>query len=87
MQPEDWLGFCLLKSMRVRCSGWQRYRGSMLCGRINEPAIRSVQKHRPIERIALDGLEAGVADDATEFFFGGAVTCSSGSDYVLFEHD
>ena len=33
----------------------------------------SIQKHCPIERVALDGLEAGVADDAAQLFFGGAV--------------
>ena len=33
----------------------------------------SVQEHRAVERVALDGLEAGVADDAAQLFFGGAV--------------
>ncbi len=43
-----------------------------------------VQKHRPIERVALDGLEAGVADDAAQLLFGGAVRCTGGLDDVLF---
>jgi hypothetical protein len=35
--------------------------------------IASIQIHRPVERIPLDGLEAGVADNAAEFFFRRAV--------------
>ena len=35
----------------------------------------------------MDWFEAGVADDAAQFFFGGAVAGACGFDYVLFEHD
>ena len=45
-----------------------------------------IQKHCPVERVALDGLEAGVADDSSEFFFRGAIAGAGGSDYVFFEH-
>ena len=48
---------------------------------------RLVEEHGAVEGVALDGFEAGVADDAAEFFFGGAVAGAGGFDYVLFEHD
>jgi hypothetical protein len=32
-----------------------------------------VEKHRPIERVALDGFEVGVSNDSSQLFFGGAV--------------
>ena len=41
----------------------------------------------PIERVALRGLEAGVADDAAQLFFGGAVGDAGGAHHVLFQHD
>jgi hypothetical protein len=56
---------------------------------VNETGINgngSIQKHRPVERIALDGLEAGVADDSAQLFFRGAVTRARGLDYILFQH-
>ena len=43
-----------------------------------------IQKHGAIERIALDGLEARIADDAAQLFFGGAVTGARGFDDILF---
>jgi hypothetical protein len=43
-----------------------------------------VQEHGAVEGVALDGLEAGVADDSAQLFFGGAVTGSGSFDYVLF---
>jgi hypothetical protein len=46
-----------------------------------------IQKHSPIQRVALDRLEAGVADDSAEFFFRGAVTGARGLNYILFQHD
>ena len=49
--------------------------------------VCSVEKHRAVEGVALDGLEAGVADDAAKFFFGGAVARACGFDDVFFEHD
>src|SRR6478736_7624652 len=46
-----------------------------------------IEKHGAIEGVALDGLEASVADDAAEFFLCGAVRGAGGLDDVLFEHD
>src|SRR5690349_18772790 len=46
-----------------------------------------IEEHGAVEGVALDGLEAGVADDAAEFFFGGAVAGAGGFDDVFFEHD
>jgi hypothetical protein len=46
-----------------------------------------VQEHGAVEGVALDGLEAGVADDAAEFFLGSAVRGAGRFDHVLFEHD
>ena len=46
-----------------------------------------IEEHGAVEGVALDGLEAGVADDAAEFFFRGAVAGAGGFDDVLFEHD
>ena len=46
-----------------------------------------IEEHGAVEGVALDGLEAGVADDAPEFFLGGAVRCAGSFDDVLFEHD
>ena len=46
-----------------------------------------IQKHRAVERVALDGLEAGVADDAAQLFFGGAVRGAGRADDIFFEHD
>ena len=43
-----------------------------------------VQKHRPIERVALDGFEAGVSYDSAQLFFGGAVTGSCRLHYIFF---
>ena len=52
----------------------------------HESVQLSIQKHGPVEGVALDGLEAGVADDAAKLFFGGAVRGAGGLDHVLFEH-
>jgi hypothetical protein len=46
-----------------------------------------IKEHRAVEGIALDGLKTRVADDATKFFFSGAVACACGFDNILFEHD
>src|ERR1039458_9343251 len=46
-----------------------------------------VQEHRAIECVALDRLEAGVADDSAQFFFRGAVAGAGGAHPVLFQHD
>ena len=46
-----------------------------------------VQEVLAVEGVALGGAEAGVADDAAEFFFGGAVGDAGGADYVFFDHD
>jgi len=43
-----------------------------------------VKEHGAVEGVALDGLEAGVADDAAQLFFGGAVTGTGCLDDVLF---
>src|ERR1017187_254058 len=46
-----------------------------------------VQKIRSIQRVALLGDEAGIADDAAEFLFAGPVVGAGGGDHVLFDHD
>ena len=46
-----------------------------------------VEEHGVVEGVALDGFEAGVADDTAEFLFGGAVAGAGSFDHVLFEHD
>ncbi len=46
-----------------------------------------VEEHGAVESVALDGLEAGVADDAAELLFGGAVAGACRLHYVLLEHD
>ena len=51
--------------------------------RVSELAL--VEEHGAVEGVALDGLEAGVADDAAEFFFCGAVRGARSFDDVLFE--
>ncbi len=43
-----------------------------------------VQEVLPIQGVALGGAEASVADDAAEFFFGGAVGDAGGADYIFF---
>src|SRR6185369_9501412 len=50
-------------------------------------SARLVEKHGAVEGVALDGPEAGVTDDAAEFFFCCAVAGAGGLDHVLFEHD
>ena len=47
----------------------------------------SVQEVRAVERVALLGHEAGVADDAAQFLFAGAVMRAGGGDDVLLDHD
>ena len=46
-----------------------------------------VEEEGAVEGVALDGAEAGVADDAAKFFLGGAVLGAGGADDVFFEHD
>ncbi len=46
-----------------------------------------VEEHGAVEGVALDGLEAGVADDAAKFLFGGAVGGAGGLDHIFLEHD
>ncbi len=45
-----------------------------------------IQEILPIQRIPLRGPEARVADDAAQFFFGGAVGHACGSYYIFFQH-
>src|SRR5579884_466736 len=45
-----------------------------------------IQEVGAVERIALDRAEARIADDAAQFFFGGAVGDAGGAHDVLFEH-
>jgi len=45
-----------------------------------------IQKVRPVQCVPLYRLESGVADDAAEFFLGGAVGYAGGADDVFFEH-
>ena len=45
-----------------------------------------VEKECPVKRVALDGLESSVADDAADFLFGGAgVRTEDGADVVAAE--
>lgn len=53
-----------------------------VCGQFGE----SVEEHGAVEGVALDGFEAGVADDAAEFLFRGAVGYAGGADHVFFQH-
>ena len=46
-----------------------------------------VEEHGSVEGVALDGFEAGVADNAAELFFRGAVAGACRFDHILFEHD
>jgi hypothetical protein len=43
-----------------------------------------VQEVLPIERVALRGAEAGVADDAAQLFFRRAVGYACGAHYIFF---
>ncbi len=54
-------------------------------GRVDS-GVASIQEHRSVERIALDRLEAGVANDAAQFFFCRAIRRSRSSDHILFQH-
>jgi hypothetical protein len=45
-----------------------------------------VQEVLAVQRVALGWAEAGVADDAAQLFFGGAVGYACGSYYIFFEH-
>lgn len=49
--------------------------------------VELVEEEGAVEGVALDGAEAGVADDASEFFLGGAVLGAGGADDIFFEHD
>lgn len=61
-------------------------RGSGVTALLRSDPFGSVQKHRPVEGVALDGLEAGVANDSPQLFFRGAVGRSRSFDHVLFQH-
>src|ERR1700722_2892435 len=50
------------------------------------PQRTLIQEVLAIQRISLRGAKAGVADDAAEFFFGGAIVDAGGADYILFKH-
>ena len=58
-----------------------------MTGQRGQGLVSLVEEHGAVEGVALDGLEAGVADDAAEFFFGGAVAGAGGLDDILFKHD
>src|SRR5256885_678885 len=44
------------------------------------------QEELCVQRVALRGAEAGVADDVAQLFFRGAIGGAGGADYVFFEH-
>ncbi len=46
-----------------------------------------IEEHGAVEGVALDGLEACVADDAAEFLLSGAVAGAGRFDHVFLEHD
>ena len=50
-------------------------------------AYASVEEVGAIERVALHGAETGVADDAAQLLFGGAVAGSGGLYHIFFQHD
>src|ERR1039458_5877883 len=47
----------------------------------------SIQEIGAVQRVALFGNEAGVADDAPQLFFAGVVVRAGGGDHVLLDHD
>jgi hypothetical protein len=49
--------------------------------------LAALQEVGAVQRIPLLGDEAGVADDAAQFFFAGAVMRAGGGDHVLLDHD
>src|ERR1022692_1076841 len=51
------------------------------------PGPTSIQEIGAVQRVALFGNEAGVADDAPQLFFAGVVMCAGGGDHVLLDHD
>ena len=53
----------------------------------SEDRNRSVQKVSAIERVPLDGLESGIANDAAQLFFGRTVGDAGCPYNVLFKHD
>ncbi len=46
-----------------------------------------VEEHGAVERVALNGFESGVANDAAQLFFCGAVGSTGCFHDVLFQHD
>ena len=48
------------------------------------PAL--IQKVLPIQRISLGGAESGVADNAAQFLFRGAVGHACSPHYIFFQH-
>ena len=45
-----------------------------------------VQEELGIQRVALCGTEAGVANDAPQLFFGGAIANTCGAHHILLNH-
>ncbi len=50
-------------------------------------AAASIQKIGAVEGVALLGDEAGIADDAAQFLFAGAMMGARGGDHIFFDHD
>ena len=53
-------------------------------GAVRDKQRPLVEKILPIQRVALRGTEAGVADNATQFFFRRAVGHACGAHYIFF---
>jgi hypothetical protein len=72
----------------LHTGGGASLRGQPRTAAPNEPCPKEglIQEVLPIQRISLRGAEAGVADDAAEFFLGGAIVDAGGADYILFKH-
>jgi len=45
-----------------------------------------IQEVRPVQRVPLHGAEAGVADDAAELLFCGAIRHAGGTHHIFFQH-
>src|SRR5215470_2871448 len=50
-------------------------------------SLHSLQRVRPVERVALGGDEAGIGDDTAELRFVGAVADAGGVDDIFFDED
>jgi hypothetical protein len=62
----------------------KRRSSTSLHASVLDASMKLVQEVLAIQGVALGGAEAGVADYAAQFFFGGAVGYTCGSYYIFF---